>query len=71
MYGFQNKFILIYMAKPSYGGWISFTAHLALKKSYKLYKLSDKKTEKHFDNEFLFLESIIIISWLLKYRHKI
>ena len=26
------------MAKPSYGGWVSFTAHLALKKSYPLFK---------------------------------
>ena len=42
----NNRFKLIYMAKPSYGGWVSFTAHLALKKSYPLFKLSDKKTEK-------------------------
>ena len=43
----NNKFKLIYMAKPSYGGWVSFTAHLALKKSYNLFKLSDKKSEKN------------------------
>ena len=43
----NNRFKLIYMAKPSYGGWVSFTAHLALKKNYKLFKLSEKKTEKH------------------------
>lgn len=41
----NNKFKLIYMAKPSYGGWVSFTAHLGLKKSYQLFKLSDKKSE--------------------------
>ena len=36
---------LIYMGKPTYGGWVSFTAHLALKYNYKLYKIS-KRTEK-------------------------
>jgi len=30
---------LFYLAKPTYGGWISFTAHLALKHSLKVYKL--------------------------------
>jgi len=33
------------MGKPTYGGWVSFTAHLALKYNYKLYKIS-KRTEK-------------------------
>ena len=36
---------LIYMAKPSYGGWVSFTAHLSLKYNYKLYKVGNR-TEK-------------------------
>jgi len=36
---------LIYMGKPAYGGWVSFTAHLSLKYNFKLYKIS-KKTEK-------------------------
>ena len=35
---------LIYMAKPIYGGWVSFTAHLALKYNYRLYKIG-KRTE--------------------------
>ena len=35
---------LIYMAKPPYGGWVSFTAHLALKYGYPLYKIG-KRTE--------------------------
>lgn len=36
---------LIYMAKPTYGGWVSFTAHLSLKYKYKVYKIG-KRTEK-------------------------
>ena len=36
---------LIYMAKPTYGGWVSFTAHLANKYNYKIYKIT-KRTEK-------------------------
>lgn len=33
---------LIYMARPIYGGWVSFTAHLALKYSLRLFKLGNK-----------------------------
>ena len=36
---------LIYMAKPTYGGWVSFTAHLANKYNFKIYKIT-KRTEK-------------------------
>ena len=35
---------LVYMAKPIYGGWVSFTAHMALKYGFKIYKVS-KRTE--------------------------
>ena len=36
---------LVYMAKPPYGGWVSFTTHLALKYNLDLYKVG-KRTEK-------------------------
>jgi len=36
---------LIYMARPVYGGWVSLTAHLALKEGCRVFKLS-KKSEK-------------------------
>ena len=39
---------LIYMAKPIYGGWVTFTAHLSKKKDYPIYKIT-KKTEKKKD----------------------
>ena len=35
---------LVYMAKPIYGGWVTFTSHLALKYSGDLYKIG-KRTE--------------------------
>ena len=35
---------LVYMAKPIYGGWVTFTSHLALKYNSKLYKIG-KRTE--------------------------
>lgn len=35
---------LVYMAKPRYGGWISFTSHLSLKLNSKLFKIT-KRTE--------------------------
>jgi len=37
---------LIYMARPIYGGWVSFTAHLSLKYSLPLIKLGSKTEEK-------------------------
>ena len=36
---------LIYMAKPTYGGWVTFTAHLCLKYNCDLFKIT-KRTEK-------------------------
>ena len=36
------KYNLVYMAKPTYGGWVSFTAHLANKKKYDLYKITNR-----------------------------
>ena len=36
---------LVYMAKPIYGGWVTFTAHLCLKYNCELFKVG-KKTEK-------------------------
>tara|TARA_Y100001935_G_C17290120_1_gene502798 strand:+ start:166 stop:1134 length:969 start_codon:yes stop_codon:yes gene_type:complete len=35
---------LVYMAKPIYGGWVTFTSHLALKYEAQLYKIG-KRTE--------------------------
>tara|TARA_B100001093_G_scaffold324307_1_gene309460 strand:+ start:180 stop:1175 length:996 start_codon:yes stop_codon:yes gene_type:complete len=36
---------LVYLAKPIYGGWVTFTVHLAKKYGYRLYKVG-KRTEK-------------------------
>ena len=32
---------LLYMAKCRFGGWVSFTAHLALKQNWKLYRITN------------------------------
>ena len=37
---------LIYIAKPRFGGWVTFTAHLARKYNYKLYKIHTKTEVK-------------------------
>jgi len=42
----NNKYNLIYMAKPNYGGWVSFTAHLSNKFNYSLYKIGNKTENK-------------------------
>ena len=34
---------LVYMAKPIYGGWVTFTSHLALKCGADLYKIGGWK----------------------------
>jgi hypothetical protein len=36
---------LLYLAKPTYGGWVTFTAHMSLKYNYDVIKCS-KRTEK-------------------------
>jgi len=36
---------LVYMSRPIYGGWVSFTAHLSLKNNYDVYKICNR-TEK-------------------------
>ena len=36
---------LLYLAKPIYGGWVTFTAHLSKKYDWPIYKIT-KKTEK-------------------------
>lgn len=40
---------LVYMAKPIYGGWVTFTSHLCLKYDCDLYKIG-KRTEKKTRN---------------------
>ena len=40
---------LVYMAKPVYGGWVTFTAHLNLKYNYPLFKIG-KRTEPNKRN---------------------
>lgn len=42
----NKKYNLIYMAKPTYGGWVSFTAHLSNKFGYHLYKIGNKTENK-------------------------
>jgi hypothetical protein len=45
----KGKYNLVYMAKPIYGGWVSFTAHLSKKCNYPLYKISNKTEKKSRD----------------------
>jgi hypothetical protein len=33
---------LLYLAKPVYGGWVTFTAHLSKKYSWPIYKITKK-----------------------------
>jgi hypothetical protein len=42
----QGKINLFYMARPPYGGWVSFTAHLALKHDLPLFKIGNKTEAK-------------------------
>lgn len=41
----KDDFNLVYMAKPMYGGWVSFTAHLSLKYNLPLFRIT-KRDEK-------------------------
>ena len=33
---------LVYLAKPIYGGWVTFTAHLSRMKEYPIYKITKR-----------------------------
>ena len=37
---------LLYLAKPRFGGWVSFTAHLSLKQKWKLYRITNTDEKK-------------------------
>ena len=41
----KKNYHLVYLAKPIYGGWVTFTAHCSKKYGYPIYKIT-KKTEK-------------------------
>lgn len=41
------EYNLIYMAKPTYGGWVTFTSHLSLKNNYPIFKIFDSKQKKN------------------------
>ena len=45
----KPKYSLVYMAKPTYGGWVSFTAHLSKKYDYSLFKIGNKTESKKRD----------------------
>lgn len=61
---------ILYLAKPQYGGWVTFTAHLALGTNSKVYIIGRKSGTKNFgygiqakvitENELFMLENIII-----------
>ena len=41
---------LVYMSRPIYGGWVSFTSHLSLKNNYDVYKIGTRseKSKRNF-----------------------
>ena len=41
------------MAKPRFGGWVTFTAHLSQKYNYKLYKIHTKTEKEKVAVQFL------------------
>ena len=43
---YKKKKNILYLAKPIYGGWVTFTAHLSKKYDYPIYKIT-KRTEKN------------------------
>ena len=45
----EQELSLVYLAKPIYGGWVTFTVHLAKQFNYRLYKVG-KRTEKKVRN---------------------
>lgn len=46
----MDKKNILYLAKPSYGGWVSMTAHLSKVKSYPIHKITNR--HEHFVRKF-------------------
>ena len=46
----KPKLNLLYLAKPIYGGWVTFTAHMSKKYDYPIYKITknSEKTQRDF-----------------------
>ena len=42
--------ILVYLSKNYVGGWVTFTAHLALLKDYPIYKITQDKIDPTLKN---------------------
>ena len=60
--GSNNKNInLVYMAKPGYGGWVSFTSHLSRKHNLPLFKINLPYLTK-FSNSIIVSISTMISS---------
>ena len=45
----ETKYNLLYLAKPIYGGWVTFTAHLSHKYNSPIYKISERHETKERD----------------------
>ena len=76
----EQELSLVYLAKPIYGGWVTFTVHLAKQFNYRLYKVG-KRTEKKVRNygygidyqnvsleDLLKLPNLLISTNLLKFE---
>ena len=44
------EYNLVYMARPIYGGWVTFTSHLSLKYNFPIFKIFDSKQKKILEN---------------------
>lgn len=42
----MQNFNLLYMAKPKFGGWVSFTCHLSLKENFNIYRITKRDEKK-------------------------
>jgi len=62
----KKKINLVYMAKPPYGGWVSFTAHLSKKYDYELFKIGNKTETKKREFGYGVLYQNLSIDDLLK-----
>ena len=62
---------LVYMAKPIYGGWVTYTAHMSLKYDYPIYKIGKRSEKNSRDFGYMTRYQNLCIEEIIKKEHLI
>ncbi len=55
----ESNISLVYLAKPIYGGWVTYTSHLVLKYNFPLYKVTQTYRKKTHSLDMVLIIKIL------------